>query len=50
MNSKTRRDLMGIIAIIVGIIFIIDPKIVAYLLGIILILYGIMELVSGGRE
>ena len=50
MNSETRRDIMGIIAIIVGIIFIIDPKIVAYLLGIILILYGIMELVSRGRE
>ena len=50
MNSKTRREVMGIIAIIVGIIFIIDPKIVAYLLGVILIIYGIMELVSRGRE
>jgi uncharacterized membrane protein HdeD (DUF308 family) len=50
MNSKTRRAVMGIIAIIVGIIFIIDPKIVAYLLGVILIIYGIMELVSRGRE
>lgn len=50
MNSKTRREVMGIIAIIVGIIFIIDPKIVAYLLGVILIIYGIMELISRGRE
>jgi len=32
---------MGIIAIIVGVIIIIDPAIVAYLLGIVLI--AIME-------
>ena len=50
MNSNTRREVMGIIAIIVGIIFIIDPAIVAYLLGIILIIYGIMELVNRGME
>ncbi len=50
MNSNTRREVMGIIAIIVGIIFILDPPIVAYLLGIILIIYGIMELVNRGME
>jgi uncharacterized membrane protein HdeD (DUF308 family) len=50
MNSKAHREIMAIIAIIVGIIFIVDPAIVAYLLGVVLIIYGIMELVSRGNE
>jgi len=50
MNSKARREVMGIIAIIVGIIFIVDPPIVADLLGAILIVYGIMELLNRGME
>jgi uncharacterized membrane protein HdeD (DUF308 family) len=44
MNPKTYRDMLAIVAIIVGIVFILDPAIVAYLLGIVLIAYGIMEL------
>ena len=50
MNSNTRREIMGVIAIIVGIIFIIDPPIVGYLLGVLLIIYGIMELVNRGMD
>jgi len=50
MNSDTYRQIMGIIAIIVGIFFIIDPAIVAYLLGIVLIAYGLMELINRGTE
>jgi len=50
MNSKTNREIMGIIAIIVGVFFIIDPPIVAYLLGIVLLAYGIMELINIGME
>ena len=50
MNSKAHREIMAIVAIIVGIIFIVDPAIVAYLLGVVLIIYGIMELVSRGNE
>ncbi len=50
MDSKTYRQIMGIIAIIVGIIFIVDPSIVAYLLGIVLIAYGVMELINRGME
>ncbi len=46
MNTETYREIMGIIAIIIGVIFIIDPAIVAYLLGIVLIAYGIMELIN----
>jgi len=48
MNSKTNREIMGIVAIIVGVIFIIDPAIVAYIIGIVLIAYGIMELITNG--
>ena len=51
MNSNTRREIMGIIAIIVGIIFILassDSSLSC--LGIILIIYGIMELVNRGME
>ncbi len=50
MKSKARRETMGIIAIIVGIIFIVYPPILAYLLGAILVIYGIIELVTRGRE
>ena len=50
MNSETYREIMGIIAIIIGVFFIIDPAIVAYLLGIVLIAYGIMELVNRGMK
>jgi uncharacterized membrane protein HdeD (DUF308 family) len=50
MNSTAHREIMAIVAIIVGIIFIVDPPIVAYLLGVVLIIYGIMELVSRGKE
>jgi len=50
MNTNTRREIMGIVAIIVGIIFILDTAIVAYLLGVLLIVYGIMELVDRGTE
>jgi uncharacterized membrane protein HdeD (DUF308 family) len=50
MKSERYREIMGIIAIIVGVFFIIDPAIVAYLLGIVLIAYGVMELINRGME
>jgi uncharacterized membrane protein HdeD (DUF308 family) len=50
MNSETYRVITGIIAIIVGVIFIIDPAILAYILGIVLVAYGIMELINRGME
>ncbi len=50
MNSNTRREIMGIIAIIVGIVFIVAPVVLPWLLGIILIIYGILELVNRGME
>ena len=50
MNSNTRREIMGIIAIIIGIVFIVAPVVLHWLLGIVLIIYGIMELVNRGME
>lgn len=50
MKSNTRREIMGIIAIIVGIIFIVAPYVLPWLLGILLIIYGIMELINRGME
>jgi uncharacterized membrane protein HdeD (DUF308 family) len=50
MNSNTKKEIMGIIAIIVGVIFIVDPAIVAYLLGVLLIIYGILELINRGTD
>ena len=50
MDSNTNRQIMGIIAIIVGVIFIVNPAIVAYLLGIVLIAYGVMELINRGMD
>ena len=45
MNPETYRDITAIIAIIVGIFFIVDPANVAYLIGIVLIAYGLMEVI-----
>ena len=39
MKSNTRREIMGIIAIIVGIVFIVVPVVLPWLLGILLIIY-----------
>jgi uncharacterized membrane protein HdeD (DUF308 family) len=41
---------MGIIAIIVGIVFIVKPIVLPWLLGIVLIIYGILELVNKGMD
>ncbi|AEG18779.1 DUF3096 domain-containing protein [Methanobacterium paludis] len=37
---------MGIIAIILGILMLIYPQLVGYLVGIFLIIYGVMELLK----
>lgn len=46
MQSDTNRELMGVIAIIVGILMFIYPQLVGYLVGIFLIIYGVMELLK----
>jgi uncharacterized membrane protein HdeD (DUF308 family) len=50
MNPETYRDITAIVAIIVGVFFIVDPSMVAYLLGIVLIVYGLMELIRRVME
>ena len=50
MNPETYRDITAIVAIIVGVFFIVDPSMVAYLLGIVLIVYGFMELIRRVME
>jgi uncharacterized membrane protein HdeD (DUF308 family) len=50
MNSKTNREVIGIIAIIMGILIIIYPQLVGYLVGIFLVAYGILELINRGME
>jgi uncharacterized membrane protein HdeD (DUF308 family) len=46
MNSNTNREIMGIVTIIVGIVFIIYPPIFSYLIGILLVVFGIVELIN----
>jgi len=43
MKSDSKHKLIGIIAILVGILMIIYPQLVGYLVGIFLIAYGILE-------
>jgi len=50
MKPITKREVMSLIAIIVGIVFILYPHTLPWLLGILLIIYGIMELISRGME
>jgi len=46
MRSDTTPQLMGIIAILIGILIIIYPALVAYIVGIVLIAYGILEVIK----
>ncbi len=50
MNSNTNREIIGIIAIIVGVLILIYPLLVGYLIGIFLVIYGIMELINRGMN
>jgi uncharacterized membrane protein HdeD (DUF308 family) len=44
MRDGRTRDIFSIVAIIFGVLIIIYPQIVGYLVGIFLIVYGILEL------
>ncbi|MDD3985146.1 MAG: hypothetical protein PHY59_04490 [Methanobacterium sp.] len=50
MKPITKREVMSLIAIILGIIFILRPEVAVWLLGILLVIYGIMELINRGLE
>ncbi|MBC7101256.1 DUF3096 domain-containing protein [Methanothermobacter tenebrarum] len=43
MEAKTDPRVIGILAIIIGILMIIYPYLVGYLVGIFLIVYGILK-------
>ncbi|WP_429222551.1 DUF3096 domain-containing protein [Methanobacterium oryzae] len=46
MKSDSTPQLIGIIAILIGILMIIYPQLVGYLVGIFLIAYGILEVIK----
>ncbi|MGB9937945.1 MAG: hypothetical protein ACPK7O_09530 [Methanobacterium sp.] len=46
MRSDSTPQLIGIIAILIGILMIIYPALVGYLVGIFLIAYGILEVIK----
>ncbi|SCG86186.1 hypothetical protein [Methanobacterium congolense] len=46
MENDTTREILGIIAIILGVLMIIYPQLVGYLVGIFLVIYGILTLIK----
>lgn len=44
MNPDSNLKLIGLIAIIAGILVIVFPAIVAYVIGLVLIAYGVISL------
>ncbi len=44
MKIKTEPRIIGILALLIGILMIIYPPLVGYLVGIFLIIYGILKL------
>lgn len=46
MKEDTTREIISIIAIILGVLMIIYPALVGYLAGLFLIVYGILELIK----
>jgi len=46
MKSDVKPQILGIIAIIFGILILIFPPLLSYLVGIFLIAYGILEVIK----
>jgi uncharacterized membrane protein HdeD (DUF308 family) len=46
MKEDMTREIIAIAAIIIGILMLIYPQLVGYLVGIFLLIYGIMELIK----
>ncbi|HMK54909.1 MAG TPA: DUF3096 domain-containing protein [Methanobacteriaceae archaeon] len=46
MREDTTRQVIGIVAIIIGILMLIYPQLVGYLVGLFLLIYGILELIK----
>lgn len=45
MRDQTTKEVIGIVAIIIGILIIVYPPLVGYLAGIFLVIYGVLELI-----
>jgi uncharacterized membrane protein HdeD (DUF308 family) len=46
MQKDNIRQIIGIAAIIIGILLFIYPQLVGYLVGLFLLVYGILELIK----
>ncbi|MEN6328929.1 MAG: DUF3096 domain-containing protein [Methanobacteriaceae archaeon] len=46
MEKENVRQIIGIVAIIIGILLFIYPQLVGYLVGLFLLVYGILELIK----
>ncbi len=45
MEEKTTKEIIGIVAIILGVLIIVYPYLIGWLAGIFLVIYGVLELI-----
>ncbi|MCE5215081.1 MAG: hypothetical protein LLF83_10240 [Methanobacterium sp.] len=50
MREQTTKEIIGIVAIIIGILIIVYPALLGYLAGIFLVIYGVLELIMMPRD
>lgn len=43
MDMKSDTKIIGIVAILIGILMLIRPELIGYLVGIFLIIYGLLK-------
>ncbi|HOQ18752.1 MAG TPA: DUF3096 domain-containing protein [Methanothermobacter thermautotrophicus] len=46
MESENENRIVGLLAVLIGILMIIYPQLVGYLVGIFLIIYGVLKVFS----
>ncbi|HTX60903.1 MAG TPA: DUF3096 domain-containing protein [Methanobacterium sp.] len=49
MRDETTKEIIGIVAIIIGILIIVYPALLGWLVGIFLVIYGVLELIMMPR-
>jgi len=50
MREETTKEIIGIVAIIIGILIIVYPALLGWLVGIFLVIYGVLELIMMPRD
>jgi uncharacterized membrane protein HdeD (DUF308 family) len=50
MREQTTKEIIGIVAIIIGILIIVYPALLGWLVGIFLVIYGVLELIMMPRD